>query len=86
MIALFAAVPPSPDAIAAGTGEASGSYCAGANDVALTLAGLRDAPNASLGVSVGEHFGTLVSDVGFSARSSLDSVEVHRTLSEHADV
>ncbi len=85
-ISLSAAVEVDAKAIAAGTGGASGEYRAGANDIALTLAGLRDAPNATLGVSFGEHFRELVSDVGFSVRSSLDSVEVHKTLSEQADV
>jgi len=85
-ISISAAVEADSNAIAAGTGGASGEYRAGANDIALTLAGLRDAPNATLGASFGEHFRKLVSDVGFSVRSSLDSVEVHKTLSEQADV
>jgi flagellar hook-associated protein 1 FlgK len=85
-IGLSAAVAADPGAISAGTGGASGEYRAGANDIALALAGLRDAPNGSLGISFGEHFRRLATDVGFSVRSSLDSVQVHQALSEQAEI
>ena len=85
-IQLSAAVEASSNAISAGTGDASGDYRAGANDVALALAGFRDADSPLLGSSYGEHFGELVTDVGFSVRSSLEQVEVHETLSEQAEL
>jgi len=85
-IGLSAAVAASASAVSAGTGGAAGEYRAGTNDIALALAGFRDAPNGSLGVSFATHFRKLATDVGFSVRSSLDSVEVHQTLSEQADV
>lgn len=72
--------------LSAGTGGASGEYRAGANDIALSLAGLRDSDSGTLGTSYAEHFRTLATEIGFSVRSSLDAVEVHRTLAEQADV
>ncbi len=84
-IRLSAEVAASANAVSAGTGGPSGEYRAGANDIALTLAGMRDEASGILGVSFAEHFRGLVTDVGFSVRSSLDSVEVHRTLSEQAE-
>ena len=73
-------------ALSAGTGGTSGEYRGGANDVALALASLRDADSAALGTSYAEHFRTLATEIGFSVRSSLDAAEVHKTLSEQADV
>ena len=81
---LSAEVKASSDAISAGTGDASGDYRAGANDVALALAGLRDSDSASLGTPYGEHFRELVADVGFSLRTSLEEVEIHEALSGQA--
>ena len=85
-IGMSADVESSSRAISAGTGGPSGEYRAGVNDVALELAGFRDADSPLLGTSYGEHFGQLVTDVGFSVRSSLDQVEVHETLSHQADL
>ncbi len=72
-------------AISAGTGGPVGEYRAGANDVALALAGLRDTDSGLLGTSYGEHFRQLTSDVGFTLRSALDLVEVHQTLAGQAE-
>jgi flagellar hook-associated protein 1 FlgK len=73
------------NAISAGTPGTGGEYRAGANDVALALASMRDADSAFLGTSYGEHFRQLASDVGFTVRSALDSVEIHQTLAEQAE-
>ena len=85
-IALSAAVLASPDAIAAGTPDGSGAYRAGANDVALAIAALRDNDVTSLTMTMGEHYQGLVSDVGSAVRSSSRSAEVSRVLSDQADV
>jgi len=76
----------SEDAIAAGTGDGFGGYRAGANDVANVLAGLRDADVASLGRPIGEHYRGLVFNLGQEVRSSADAAQVHRSLSDQADV
>ena len=85
-IALSADILADLDTLSAGTGGAGGDYRAGANDIALSLASLRDIDGGTLGTSYAEHFRTLATEVGFSVRSSLDAVEVHGTLSEQADV
>lgn len=84
-IALSAAVLASTDAIAAGTPDGSGNYRAGANDVALAVAALRDKDIASLSMTMGEHYQGLVSNVGSAVRSSMQSAEVSRVLSDQAD-
>jgi flagellar hook-associated protein 1 FlgK len=73
------------NAISAGTGGPVGEYRAGANDVALALASLRDTDSALLGVTYGEHFRQMTSDVGFTVSSALDLVEVHGTLADQAE-
>jgi flagellar hook-associated protein 1 FlgK len=85
-ISVSAAVLADPDAVAAGTPDVTGAYRAGANDVALALADLRDGDSPTLGTSFSEHFRKLATDIGFSVRSSLDQMEVHRTLSDQADL
>ncbi|MDH5590328.1 MAG: hypothetical protein OEZ37_09800, partial [Gemmatimonadota bacterium] len=85
-IALSAEVAADADAIAAGTPDGLGGYRAGANDVALSLAALRDVSIGSLGKTLGGHFRGLVSDVGSAVRSSQDAVGVHRALAEQADI
>ncbi len=84
-LALSAEVAASADAVAAGTGDALGGYRAGANDVALELAGLRDRELGALGSLPGEHLQGLVSALGLAVRSSSDAAEVHETLAGHAD-
>lgn len=85
-LALSEAVAASPLAVAAGTADASGGYRAGANDVALALASLRDTRIPALGATPGEHLRGLVSSLGLAVRSSSDAAEVHRTLADQADV
>ncbi len=85
-MALSAEVQASTNAIAAGTPDGSGGYRAGANDVALAIAGLRDVDVAALGMTMGEHYQGLVSDIGQAVRSSADAAEAHRVLAEQADV
>lgn len=84
-ISLSADVLADLNAISAGTGGASGEYRAGVNDLALSLASLRDSDGGTLGTSYSEHFRTLATEIGFSVRSSLDGAEVHRTLADQAD-
>lgn len=85
-ISLSSAVAASPRLVAAGTGGAAGEYRAGVNDVALALAALRDTVSPSLGHTYGEHLRGLATGLGFALRSSLDLVEVHRTLREQAEM
>jgi flagellar hook-associated protein 1 FlgK len=73
------------EAISAGAPGPSGEYRAGANDIALALASMRDSDSALLGTSYGEHFRQLASDVGFTVRTASDAVEVHETLAEQAE-
>lgn len=85
-IALSADVLADPQAISAGTPDGSGAYRAGANDIALTIAGLRDTPASTLGISITDHYNGLVLDVGTAVRSSGDAARVHETLAEQAEL
>lgn len=85
-IALSVDILSSADLIAAGTPDGTGGYRAGANDVALALAGLRDADAASLGKSFSEHYRGLVFEVGQKIRSTTDTAEVHGALANQADI
>lgn len=85
-IALSADVTASADAIAAGTPDGGGAYRAGANDVALAIAGLRDVDAPSLGMPMTTHYDSLVLDIGSGVRSSADAAQVHRTLADQAEV
>jgi flagellar hook-associated protein 1 FlgK len=85
-MSLSAEVAASPDAVAAGTADTAGDYRGGANDVALALAGLRDAVLAPLGDTPGGYARDLVSSVGQSVRSALDAVEVQETLADQAEI
>jgi flagellar hook-associated protein 1 FlgK len=82
---LSAQVLADPEAIAAGTPGPGGEYRAGANDVALAMAAMRDQDSGLLGTSYVAHFRELTSDIGFTVRSALDQVEVHQTLAEQAE-
>jgi flagellar hook-associated protein 1 FlgK len=73
-------------AIAAGTPDGSGDYRAGANDVALELASLRDRTLGALGLSGGDHYRGLVSSVGVAVRSMDQAAESHRILADQADI
>jgi flagellar hook-associated protein 1 FlgK len=83
-LSLSAAVAGDPDQVAAGTGspDVVPVYRAGANDVALALAGLRDRPVA--GGTFGERFTDLVTRVGATARSVGQTAEVHHVLAEQS--
>jgi flagellar hook-associated protein 1 len=72
-------------AIAVGTADGSGDYRAGANDVALALAELRDTSLGGLGDTLGNHFRKLVSSVGLEGQSARNRTEAHRVLAEQAD-
>jgi len=72
------------DNLAAGTADGSGQFRAGANDVALGIAALRDNPTPSLGVSFSERYRGVVSDLGMALRSSQDAGQVARTLADNA--
>lgn len=83
---LSADVLASLDAIAAGTPDGLGAYRGGANDVALTIAGLRDLDIPAFGATIGEYFSRLVFDVGQGVRSSSDAADVHTTLADQANI
>lgn len=85
-LSLSTEVEASVSAIAAGTPDGSGNYRAGANDVALGIAALRDNALSTLGTTPGEHLRGLVSSIGLAVRSSTDAAEVHQTLADQADV
>lgn len=84
-ISLSPAVEGDPRLVAAGTGGPGGEYRAGVNDVALALAGLRDRASSFLGRTYGEHLRGLATELGSALRSSLDTVQVHRTLREQVE-
>jgi len=85
-ISLSAEVLADTDNISAGTGGPVGEYRAGANDVALALAGLRDEASGLLGMSYGDHFRELTSDVGFMVHTANSRAEVHSTLADQAEM
>jgi flagellar hook-associated protein 1 FlgK len=84
-MSLSAQVLADPGAISAGTPGGSGEYRAGANDVALGIAAMRDADSPLLGTSFGDYFRELTSDVGFTVRAAMDRAEVHGTLADQAE-
>jgi flagellar hook-associated protein 1 len=83
---LSAAVRADAQTIAAGTADGLGNPRPGANDVALSLAALRDGPLAGTGETPGATLRTLVSQVGVSLRSSLDRAAAHTTLADQAEL
>ncbi len=89
-IRLSDAVLASSLAIAAGTGsdpgEPDNAPRPGVNDIALALAGLRDAPVAGLDGSVASRYGQLVGELANAARQSRDGAQVHGILSDQADL
>jgi flagellar hook-associated protein 1 FlgK len=72
------------DNLAAGTPDGLPQYRAGANDVALSIAAMRDDASAALGTSYSDSYRGLVSDVGLALRSSLDAGQVAQTLTDSA--
>jgi len=60
---------------------------AGRNDIAIALAGLRDAPVASLGNrSIASAYAAAVGPVGGDVRAAADSADTHQVLASQADV
>jgi flagellar hook-associated protein 1 FlgK len=81
-LTLSAAVLADSSAVAAGTPDGSGNYRAGANDVALGLAGLRDLSVGGVlnGTSINEAYRDLAGSVGLSAAAARESEDNHRVL------
>jgi flagellar hook-associated protein 1 FlgK len=81
-IALSDAIDSDPGNIAAGTGDTDGEYRAGANDIALALSRLRDAPDATyLGnATPGGYYYGIVADIGRAVAAAKDGATVHETL------
>ena len=75
----------SSDAISAGTGDPLGAYQAGANDVALQLAALRDEQNATLGLSFGGYHARTATDIGLAVASAGDRASAHDALASRAE-
>lgn len=67
-------------AIAAAFDDGTGEYRAGANDLALGLAQLRDDTDTVGNRSFGDAYADLVADVGFQVASARSSTSVHETL------
>lgn len=72
-------------AIAAGTPDLAGAYQAGANDVALSIASLRDALNPGLGMSFAAYHAETVTEVALSVASARENAAAHTTLRSRAD-
>jgi flagellar hook-associated protein 1 FlgK len=61
-------------------------YAAGANDVALGLAALRNANVAALGnTTIGGFYASAAVRIGSDVRGAADSAEIHSTLASQAD-
>jgi flagellar hook-associated protein 1 FlgK len=90
-ISLSAAVTADHRAIAAGAGvtDPNGGpdmYAAGANDVALGLAALRNANVAALGnTTIGGFYASAAVRIGSDVRGAADGAEIHSTLASQAD-
>jgi flagellar hook-associated protein 1 FlgK len=91
-LSVSAAVKADIRAIAAGTGAVdplTGDpiYTAGRNDIAIALAGLREAPNAALGNrSIAHAYAAAVGRIGSDVRAAEDSADTHQVLASQADV
>jgi flagellar hook-associated protein 1 FlgK len=91
-LALSAAVKADVRAIAAGTGgvdplTGDPVYNAGRNDISIALAGLREAPVASLGNrSIAHAYAAAVGRLGGEVRAAADSADTHQVLASQADV
>lgn len=84
-IALSADVLASTQAIAAGTPDALGAYQAGANDTALSIAGLRSVSDPTLGMTFSSFHNQTVTEVGLSVANARDMGVTHSTLMSRAD-
>jgi len=85
-IRLSAAVDADSRQIAAGSPDGSGNYQAGANDIALQIAALRDKPLSALGVSANAHYDRMVVDLGARIASSAAAADAADTLAASASV
>jgi flagellar hook-associated protein 1 FlgK len=86
-IRLSSAVDADPLAISAGRGvDANGLpfYRAGAQDIALEIAQLRLAPDAALGMSIGERYDRAVSELASVTRTALDASQAQHALAQHS--
>jgi len=79
---LDAAILADDRAVAAGTPDGSGGYRAGANDVALALAGLRYDTTGSVlaGTSVDDAYRDLATALGLSVAAAREALKTHETL------
>lgn len=73
-------------AIATSTADGLGNPRPGANDLALSMAGMRDRTLTGTGMTPDASVRTLVSEVGVSLRSALDRASVHSTLGRQAEL
>jgi flagellar hook-associated protein 1 FlgK len=91
-LSLSAAVRADHRAIAAGAGFTDPNtgtvvYAAGATDVALSLAGLRDTPSAALGgVAIGSYYVSAAVRIGSDVRAAEDAAAIHDSLASQADL
>src|SRR5690606_31671868 len=83
-IRLSAAVEADIGQIAAGSGDAAGNYQAGANDVALKIAALRDEPLSALGVSAVAYYNRMLVDLGARVASAAAAADAADTLAAAA--
>ncbi len=81
-LSLDAAILSDAQAIAAGTPDVGGNYRAGANDIALALAGLREdtAGGILAGTSINTAYRDLVADVGLRTGAAKDTLDGHAVL------
>ncbi len=81
-LTLDAAIRADPRNIAAGSADGGGMYQPGANDVALTIAGLRTtgSPGHLDGGTAGDFYRTLVTRVGLAVRGASTDVAAGETL------
>ena len=85
-IALDAAVLADSEAVAAGTPDGGGTYQAGENDVALTIAGLRDAVGGGVlaGRSIDGAYRDLAGGLSSSVAAAREAEATHATLQASA--
>lgn len=84
-IGLSADVLADSQAIAAGTPDLLGAYQAGANDVALSIAGLRTTVNGTLGTTFSTFHNETATQAGLAVANARDSALTHDTLTSRAD-
>lgn len=87
-LVLDAAILASPQAVAAGTPGGGGAYQPGANDIALSIAGLRDETSGGLldGRTVNEAYRDLAAGVGLATASAREAAVSREVLMQSASV